>query len=472
MLDMPERLSSDAILVVDDEPQFAKGLARLIQAGFPENPVLIRNSAQDALEVLQQRPIALLITDLRMPGMDGFGLLDKALTFEPALTVVMLSGFGNAESAVSALKSGAYDFLTKPVDQDSLYRAVAKGLERAALMRENRRLNAALNPGRYSLIGESPAMRQLRDEIEAVASNDYSVLILGESGSGKELVARNIHRLSKRGQKTMVSLNCTAISENLLESELFGHVKGAFTGATKSKQGLFLTADGSSLHLDEIGDMPALLQPKMLRALQEREIRPVGGSEDIAFNVRILASTNKPLEAMVRAGDFREDLYFRLNVLTVRVPSLRERASDLPLLAQYFLRQTCSDLEREEMALTPGAMDYLNARAWPGNVRELLNFVRRLVVFSTGPVITETQARVIDSSRRAYPGSTSASETYKDARKRVLEDFTFSFINLLMEKTGGNISQAARMSGLERFSLQKILKRLNLDPTAFRLKGK
>jgi transcriptional regulator with GAF, ATPase, and Fis domain len=339
-------------------------------------------------------------------------------------------------------------------------------------MRENRRLNAALNPGRYSLIGESPAMRQLRDEIEAVASNDYSVLILGESGSGKELVARNIHRLSKRGQKTMVSLNCTAISENLLESELFGHVKGAFTGATKSKQGLFLTADGSSLHLDEIGDMPALLQPKMLRALQEREIRPVGGSEDIAFNVRILASTNKPLEAMVRAGDFREDLYFRLNVLTVRVPSLRERACDLPLLAQYFLRQTCSDLEREEMALTPGAMDYLNARAWPGNVRELLNFVRRLVVFSTGPVITETQARVIDSSRRAYPGSTSASETYKDARKRVLEDFTFSFINLLMEKTGGNISQAARMSGLERFSLQKILKRLNLDPTAFRLKGK
>jgi len=469
---MPERLSSDAILVVDDEPHFAKGLARLIQGGFPGNLVLIRDNAPAALEVLQERPVALLITDLRMPGMDGFALLDKALTFEPALTVVMLSGFGNAEAAVSALKNGAYDFLTKPVDQDALYRAVAKGLERASLMRENRRLHAAVDRSPSSLIGESPAMLKLRDEIEAVASNDYTVLIQGESGSGKELVARNIHRLSSRGQKTMVSLNCTAISENLLESELFGHVKGAFTGATKGKQGLFLTADGSSLHLDEIGDMPTLLQPKILRALQEREIRPVGGSEDIKFDVRILASTNKRLESVVHTGDFREDLYFRLNVLSVRVPPLREREGDLPLLAQYFLRQTCSDLEKEEMALTPGALDYLSARPWPGNVRELLNFVRRLVVFSAGPVITESQARLMDSTHRAYPGIISPPETYKDARRRTLEDFTFSYVHLLMEKAGGNISQAARLSGLERFSLQKILKRLGLDAAMFRPKEK
>ena len=340
---MPERLNRDAILIVDDEADFASGLARLIQKAFPRNPVLTKHDGESALELLQERPCALLITDLRMPGMDGFALLKQAMALEPALSVVVLTGFGTIETAVAALKAGAYDFLTKPIDQDGLYGVVAKGLDRAALLGGNRRLKEAMvawGP-RHELIGESPAMSRLCEEIEAVAATDYTVLILGESGTGKELVARTIHRLSRRGEHTMVNINCTAIPEHLLESELFGHVKGAFTGADKPRQGLFMAADGSSLHLDEIGDLPLQLQPKLLRALQEREIRPVGGTENIPVNVRILASTNQRLETRILDGTFREDLYYRLNVLTVRVPALRDRPSDVPLLALHCLRETC-----------------------------------------------------------------------------------------------------------------------------------
>lgn len=468
---MPNRRTSDAILVVDDEVDFAKGLARLIQKGFSGNPVLVRHNGDSALELLQERPCALLLTDLRMPGMDGFTLLEKALALEPALSVVVLTGFGTIETAVGALKAGAYDFLTKPIDQDGLYRVVSKGLERAALMRENRLLRetvAGYSP-RPALIGESPAMRRLSEEIEAVAATDYTVLILGESGSGKELVARTIHGLSRRRERPLLSVNCTAIAEQVLESELFGHVKGAFTGADKSRQGLFLAADGSSLHLDEIGDLPLHLQPKLLRALQEREIRPVGGSENIKVDARILASTNQRLEAKMAAGSFREDLYYRLNVLTVRVPPLRERARDVPLLAGYFLRQTCRELESGEKELTPDALEYLASRPWPGNVRELLNFVRRLAVFCRGPVITQAQVRLLDVPAQGSAAAFSpATESYKEAKERFLEDFTRTYVQRLLEETGGNISQAARISGLERVSLQKIVRRIGLDADEFR----
>ena len=403
---MTDSIFSDAILVVDDETHFAKGIARLIQKGFPSHPVVVRSNAEEALEVIEERPCALLLTDVRMPGQDGFALLEKAITLEPALTVVMLSGYGSVESAVKALKSGAYDFLTKPVDQDVLYRAVGKALDRAALARENLKLREAVAAGgqRQCLIGESPAIRQLRGEIEAVAQNDYAVLILGESGSGKEMVAKTIHRLSRRGHQPMVSLNCTAVSEQILESELFGHVKGAFTGAVSARQGMFLAADGSSLLLDEIGDLPLHIQPKLLRTLQEKEVRPVGGSENIRVDARILASTNHRLEAKMAAGGFREDLYYRLNVLTIRVPSLRERPKDIPLLSMHFLERTCEELDACRKELTPDAMEFLCSRQWPGNVRELLNFVRRAAVFSTGEFITGTQLRLMDAQVRTPRG--------------------------------------------------------------------
>jgi DNA-binding NtrC family response regulator len=467
---MPERLNRDAILIVDDEADFASGLARLIQKAFPGNPVLTKHDGESALELLQERPCALLITDIRMPGMDGFALLKQAIALEPALSVVVLTGFGTIEMAVAALKAGAYEFLTKPIDQDGLYGVVAKGLDRAALLRENRRLKeavAAWGP-RHELIGDSPAMHRLREEIEAVAATDYTVLILGESGTGKELVARTIHRLSRRGEHTMVNINCTAIPEHLVESELFGHVKGAFTGADKPRQGLFLAADGSSLHLDEIGDLPLKLQPKLLRALQEREIRPVGGTENIPVNVRILASTNKGLENRILDGSFREDLYYRLNVLTVRVPALRERSSDIPPLALHCLSETCRELGACDKVLGQDALEYLASRHWPGNVRELINFVRRLAVFCRVQVITQAQVRLLDTpGLGSLPGRT-GTEPYKDAKERFLEDFTRSYVQRLLEETGGNISQAARLSGLERVSLQKILRRLGIGAEEFR----
>lgn len=465
-----ERLTRDTILVVDDEVDFANGLSRLIQKGFPDNPVIVRHDAASALTLLQERPCAVLMTDLRMPEMDGFGLLERALILEPSISVIVLTGFGTIETAVTALKKGAYDFLTKPIDQDGLYRAVTKGIDRAVLIRENRRLREAMaaQGSSETLIGESPAMSRMRDEIEAVAATDYSVLIHGESGSGKELVARYIHRLSKRSERTMVSVNCTAIPENLMESELFGHVKGAFTGADKNRQGLFLAADGSSLHLDEIGDLPMYLQPKLLRALQEREIRPLGGSQSIPVNVRILASTNQRLESRIAAGSFREDLYYRLNVLNVRVPALRERPFDIPSLAIHCLRQTCKELGAPDKDFTGNAMNYLTSRRWPGNVRQLFNFVRRVAVYCRGPVITEAQVRLLESSSQGSPVTPHVIEVYKDAKQKFLDEFTRSYIERVLEETRGNLSQAARLSGLERVSLQKIVRRMGIATEQFR----
>jgi transcriptional regulator with GAF, ATPase, and Fis domain len=339
-------------------------------------------------------------------------------------------------------------------------------------MRENRRLREAMaaSGGNRALIGESPAMRRLREEIAAVAATDYTALITGESGAGKELVAQTIHRLSRRGEHTMVSVNCTAIPESVMESELFGHVKGAFTGADKARQGLFLAADGSTLHLDEIGDMPILLQPKLLRALQEREIRPVGGSGSIPINVRILASTNQRLEGRMKSGQFREDLYYRLNVLTIRTPPLRDRAGDAALLAVNCLRHTCGELDCEAKEFSADALEYLNTRKWPGNVRELLNFVRRIAVFCRGPVITKAQIRLLDTASQGSGLSAPGFETYKEAKERCLDDFTRSYVQRLLEETAGNISQAARLSGLERVSLQKIVRRLGIDAEEFRSK--
>ena len=462
----------DAILVVDDESDFARGLARLIQKGFPSHPVVVKAEGQAALNFIQERPCALMITDLRMPGMDGFTLLTQTHAIKPSMSVIVLTGFGTIETAVAALKAGAYDFLTKPIDQDCLYRVVSRGLERTALLRENKRLRymvATCNPWQ-TIIGDSPTMRRLREEIEAVAATDYSVLIQGESGSGKEIVARTIHHLSRRSERPFVSVNCSAIPEQILESELFGHLKGAFTGAEKTRQGLFMEADGSTLLLDEIVDMPLHLQPKLLRALQEREIRPIGGSQNIPIDVRILASTNQRMESRINSGYFREDLYYRLNVLSIRLPALRERPQDVPLLATHFLHQTCRELDAGEKELTQDALHYLSTCTWPGNVRELLNFIRRLAVFCRGSLITQAQVRLMEASAQGSGTGHSALETYKEAKERFMEDFTRSYIHRLLEETTGNISLAARMSGLERVSIQKIVRRLGIVAEEFRRK--
>jgi len=460
----------ETILVVDDQPDFAKGLARLIGSRHPSLEVVLAHDGAQALAVLEQRGPGLMFTDLRMPGISGQELLERALRLDPMLTVVMLTAHGDVGSAVAALKAGAYDFLTKPVEPEDLFLALEKALERARLLSENRRLRESVAEAETwrELIGESPGIVRLKQTVGAVAGSDYTVLIQGESGTGKEVVARAIHKLSGRSDSPMISVNCPAIPEQLLESELFGHVKGAFTGAERANQGLFLAAQGGTILLDEIGDIPMNVQTKLLRVLQEREVRAVGGSDTVAVDVRIIASTNQHLEEKIKDRTFREDLFYRLNVLTIQTPPLRERREDVPLLAMHFLRRTCNEMKLPEKCLTPDALGYLAGRDWPGNVRELLNFVRRLVVFSPGEVIDAQAARMVDGGGRLVEASACPLGSYQDAKNHALEAFTRAYVDQLLGRTKGNISEAARVSGLERASLQKILKRLGIEAQGFK----
>ncbi|GAB7078804.1 sigma-54-dependent transcriptional regulator [Megalodesulfovibrio paquesii] len=465
------------ILIVDDDSDFTHGLARLLAGGFPEVEIALAGNGAQALGLLAAKSTDLLLSDLRMPGMDGQELLHQALELEPGLTVVLLTGHGSVETAVAALKAGAYDFLTKPVDREELFRVVQKCLERGRLLNEIRTLRelACRCEGGRRLVGEAPSMRQLKAAVAAVADSDYTVLIRGESGTGKELVAESIHAMSRRAGKPFVAVNCPAIPEHLLESELFGHVKGAFSGADKARTGLFVSAKGGSILLDEIGDIPMSVQTKLLRVLQEHEVRPVGSNETVKVDVRILAATNQSLERRITAGQFREDLFYRLNVLTVATPPLRERREDIPLLAAHFLAQTCEEMRLTPKVLGPEVVACLCERPWPGNVRELQNFVRRLAVFCPGPQVQlahlrQAEGQPVEASggNGGGPGVAGGPAAgpceplapYKDAKALVLERFTRNYVERILEMTGGNISEAARLSGIERVSLQKILKRI------------
>ena len=457
------------ILVVDDELDFARGLCRLIAGEFPLVDCICAGSAEEALAELTARGADLMITDLRMPGMDGLTLLARALEKTPALAAVVLTAYGAIETAVEAVKIGAYDFLTKPLETGDLFCTVRRGLERSRLTQENVRLRTLLKHGGPLLVGESPAMVRLRTAVAAVASNDYPVLVRGESGSGKELVVRLIHSLSPRAGKPCLSVNCPAIPESLLESELFGHEKGAFTGADRSRRGLFLQADEGTLHLDEIGDIAHTIQIKLLRVLQEQEIRPLGSSRSLSVNVRVVASTNQNLEEKIAQRTFREDLYYRLNVLTVSVPPLRERTEDIPLLAQYFLKKTCNELRTAEKVANPEVLEWLKRREWPGNVRQLQNIMRRLSVFCAGEVIDLHALRQAEAGQITVPLPASGGiQSYKEAKSRLLNQFTGAYIRDLLQTTGGNISEAARQSGLSRVALQKIISRLNIDAVDYK----
>ena len=460
----------ESILVVDDQPDFAKGLARLINSRHSDLEVLLSHDGAQALRLLEEQRFDILFTDLRMPGMDGQELLERAMRLDPSLTVVMLTAHGDVESAVAAIKTGAYDFLSKPLEPDNLFMALEKALERSRLLRENQRLrgSVAASEAGLEIIGESPPMLRLKKTIAAVAGSDYTVLIQGESGTGKEAVARAIHRLSGRSQGAMLSVNCPAIPEQLLESELFGHVKGAFTGADRASKGLFLAAEGGTILLDEIGDIPMNIQTKLLRVLQEREVRAVGGSDTVKVDVRILASTNQHLAEKIKDKSFREDLFYRLNVLTIQTPPLRERREDIPLLAVHFMQRSCEEMNLPVKELTPDALGYLAGREWPGNVRQLLNFMRRLVVFSPGDIIDAEAALLVDGGETSPQAAPAMLGSYQDAKNNALDAFTRTYVDQLLTRTKGNISEAARVSGLERASLQKILKRLGIEAQDFK----
>ena len=467
------------IVVVDDEPDFAQGIARLLSGRFEGVRAVAARSGAEALRLLAERAVPMMITDLRMPEMNGMQLLEQALSLQPGLSMVVLTAYGTIETAVAALQAGAYDFLTKPVEPEQLFRVASKGIERSRLLAENNRLRRILQEreAQTDLVGEGPAMQQLRRSIAAIAQSDYTVLIRGESGTGKELAAHLIHRLGARSHRPLLAVNCPSIPENLLESELFGYVKGAFTGADRNHQGLLAAADTGTVHLDEIGDITPAVQTKLLRFLQNGEIRPVGANDTRTVDVRVIASTNRDLEASLGDRSFREDLYYRLNVLTLTLPSLRERVEDIPLLVRHFLGHTCREMGLAVKEIEPQALQWMASRPWPGNVRELQNFVRRLTVFCADDRIDMELVRMVGEDAPGpatiQSGGLPAAGTpmaYKEAKARVVGEFTLEYVRDLLTRTGGNVSEAARVSGLSRVALQKMLVRMGEQAAKFRLR--
>ena len=463
------------VLVVDDEPQMTRMLKRIL--GKLEGVhVETSLSAEEAFEKIKTFQPEVVVTDVKMPGLNGMEFLDHVRDFDPTISIILISGYGTIEMAVEAVKKGAYDFLPKPFDKDRLRHVVKRAIERTFLLRENERLQKSLPKSRWEklgIIGESPAIKRVLNLVERVAKSDVTVLIRGESGTGKELVAKAIHLLSDRRDKELVTVNCPALPENILESELFGYVKGAFTGAVSDKKGLFVVATGSTIFLDEIGDIPPSIQTKLLRVLQEKEVRPLGSTITIPVDVRVIASTNQDLEAKIAEGTFREDLFYRLNVVTINVPPLRERGEDIILLAVHFLKKYSQEYGREGLNFTPEAIEYLLRCPWKGNVRELQNVVRRAVLLATGDQITPQDLKEHLESPipvNNVPGffSEHFEQPYHQAKKEILSLFSKRYIEYLLSKTGGNVSQAARLAKLERQSFQRLMRQYGIKSQDFR----
>ncbi|MCA9708102.1 MAG: sigma-54-dependent Fis family transcriptional regulator, partial [Myxococcales bacterium] len=372
------------MLVVDDDESTCELLEALLTR--EGHQVRTASSAEAAITQLEDPELDVILTDLHMDGMDGIELCRRAEAVRPTLPVVVITGHVSVDAAVAALRAGAYDFITKPIDPQLLTPVVARALRHYRLGSEVARLRRALADAQRfgELIGKSPAMRRVFDQIERVADTDASVLIAGDSGTGKELVARSIHERSRRHEGPFVALNCAALPAGLVESELFGHVRGAFTGAQRARDGLFVQARGGTLFLDEIGELPLEMQPKLLRALQERRVRPVGGTEEIELDVRLVTATNRDLPARVDAGEFREDLLYRIDVVRLELPPLRLRGRDVLLLAQAFVERYAAQFERQVRGLEPAAAELLLGYDWPGNVRELENLLHRLAVMVEG----------------------------------------------------------------------------------------
>jgi DNA-binding NtrC family response regulator len=439
------------ILVVDDEPHQAEALRKLLEVDGYSAEAATGGAA--ALEELCSGRFDLCISDSRMPGMTGIELFNAVREADLGIVFVLVTAYGTIEQAVEAIRSGVYDYVEKPVNLDILHATLTRAAEAIELRRENRALRervASLAADRQ-IIGDSEPMREVLDRIAQVAPSDATVLIRGESGTGKELVAQAIHRGSPRALAPFVKVNCAAIPEGLHESELFGHVAGAFTGAVADRPGRFRQADGGTIFLDEIGELPLALQVKLLRALQEREIEPVGGSGPVEIDVRVLAATHRDLEEIVRGGGFREDLYYRIHVIPIDLPPLRQRGADVKLLANYFLELYCARNGRSLEGFSRDALEHLERHGWPGNVRELQNTIERAVVLARGQQITAHDLQLSSLGGGRHSGDL-ISELLDapldlDALEREL-------IRGALQRSGGVQTQAARMLGLSRRTLQ------------------
>jgi two-component system response regulator GlrR len=439
------------ILLVDDDKDLLQLIAmRLTAAGYAVTAVESGEAALAALAV--SRP-QVVVTDLRMQGMDGMALFDAIHRDSPSLPVLILTAHGTIPEAVSATRRGVFSFLTKPFEPKVLLETVAD-----AMRLSSPPASGELESWRAELITRSSAMEDLLGQARRVAASDASVCIFGASGTGKELLARAIHRASPRGEAPFVAVNCGAIPEGLLESELFGHKKGSFTGAVSDRRGLFQAAQGGTLFLDEIGDMPLPLQVKLLRALEERKIRPVGSHEQYDVDVRVIAATHRKLEERIASGEFREDLYYRLNVVKLYIPTLAERREDIPLLANAFLSRLGTRYRRERLALSPEAMQLLVSAAWPGNVRQLLNVIEQAVALAATEVIPESLVR------QALDAGDTALTPLDEARRAFERDYLVRILKI----TGGNVTKAARLAGRNRTEFYRLLERHSLEPSVFK----
>jgi two-component system response regulator GlrR len=439
------------VLLVDDDKDLLQLIAmRLSAAGYAVTAVESGEAALAALAV--SRP-QVVVTDLRMHGMDGMALFDAIHRDSPSLPVVILTAHGTIPEAVTATRRGVFSFLTKPFEPKVLLETVEE-----AMRLSSPPLSGEAEGWRAEIITRASAMEDLLSQARRVASSDASVCIFGASGTGKELLARAIHKASARAEGPFVALNCGAIPEGLLESELFGHKKGAFTGAISDRRGLFQAAQGGTLFLDEIGDMPLPLQVKLLRALEERKIRPVGSHESFSVDVRVIAATHRKLEERIASGEFREDLYYRLNVVKLYIPTLAERREDIPLLANEFLTRLAKRYGRGRLALAPEAMELLVSAPWPGNVRQLLNVVEQAVALAATEVIPESLVS------QALDAGDSALTPLDEARRAFERDYLVRILKI----TGGNVSKAARLAGRNRTEFYRLLERHALEPGLFK----
>jgi two-component system response regulator HydG len=448
---------SPHVLIVDDDPGHLSTLKTIVRSwGYR---VTTADDGAVAVEKVRQGPFDLILMDVRMATMSGLEALRHINAYNPAIPVLIMTAYSSVQSAVEALKTGAYDYLTKPLDFEALKITLERALEHTELRSENRALKERLRQDfdLGKIIGRSRAMKELLEMVAMIAPSEATVLISGESGTGKELIARSIHHNSPRREHPLVVVNCAALTDTLLESELFGHEKGAFTGADRRREGRFMQADGGTLFLDEIGETSAAMQAKLLRVLQEKELQRVGGEETLPVDVRVLAATNRDLLQAVESGQFREDLFYRLNVVALEIPPLRERRDDIPLLAQHFLGKFAEKNRKDVKGFTPQAMDLLLKYEWPGNVRELENAVERAVILRTGDHVTEKQLPM--TITRALENETPAPSQLDPSRTRPLEEIEKDAILAALEATGGNKSEAARRLGITRKTLHKKLKR-------------
>lgn len=444
------------ILIVDDEKNIRRSVEMILQN--EDYSISLAENGKEAVNVVRDKKMDLVFLDLLMPDMNGIEVLKQVKEYDPEIVVVMMSGHGTIENAVEAVKLGAYDFIEKPLTKEKVLITAKNALERVSLRDENRSLKSVIAK-QFEMVGESSAMNDVKNQITKIAATNVRVLVLGESGTGKELVARAIHDLSPRKNKPFIKVNCAAIPEELIESELFGAVKGAYTGSVADRDGKFSQAHTGTIFLDEIGDMSLKVQAKVLRALQEGEFEKVGGTKTIKVDVRVVAATNKDLKAEVTKGTFREDLYFRLNVVPIVMPSLRQRKTDIPLLIHHFIKQCCEESAIKKKSFSDSAMKLMTEYDWPGNIRELRNVVERMMILGAGDVVQGEELPFnIVKSESTYVKNMTGNKSLKDMKEEVER----SHILTVMEKNNWNVTRAAQELDVERTNLHKKLKYYNI----------